>query len=91
MGFLFVIFATFGLVINFICVLNLDPTNKFVKHAMTIESSNYKASVDFLNDITFQDKQVRFNLFISTLVKILALRVGTLMISSSNLGTNVEY
>jgi len=50
---LFVIFATFGLVINLICVLNLDPTNKIVKHAMTIESSNYKASVDFLNDIAF--------------------------------------
>ena len=80
LGFLFVTFALSGLVINFICVLNLDPTNKLVKHAMTIESSNYKASVDFLNDISFNDKEVRFNLFLSTLVKILALRVGYLMI-----------
>ena len=53
MGILFVLFAVIGLFLNLICVLKIDPTNKFVKHAMTIESSNYKASVDFLNEINF--------------------------------------
>jgi hypothetical protein len=90
MGVLFIIFATVGLAINLVCVLDIEPQNNLVKHAMTIERSNYKASVDFLNEINYYPPQVRFNLFLSSIVKILALRVGYLMIKSSNIGRDVE-